>query len=109
MSLEGLLTLIGIVVAIYALAQPIQRRSVPLFVPIWFVLFSIIISAGLLIWRYAVPTFCYDFYPWSDFASMVSAFFFPIIGLLTAYVFWHRAKLKKKKDAKFHRFIPMTI
>jgi len=105
LSLEGLLTLIGIVVAVYALAQPIQRRSVPLFVPIWLVILSIIISAGLLIWRYAVPTFCYQVYPWSDFASMVGAFFFPIIGLLTAYVFWHRAKLKKKKDTKFQRFI----
>ena len=81
MSLEGLLTFIGIVIAVYALAQPIQRRSVPLFVPIWFVILMILFATGVSIWRYAVPTFFYDFYPWSDFASTLCYLFFPIIGL----------------------------
>lgn len=105
MSLEGLLTIIGLVVAVYALAQPIQRRSVPLFVPIWFVLFSIVISASFLIWRYIVPALCYKFLPWSDIGSVIGAFLFPILGILTAYTFWYRAKLTKRKDKKFQRFI----
>jgi len=105
LSLEGLLTLIGLVVAVYALAQPIQRRSIPLFVPIWFVLFSFVISAGFLILRYIVPTLCYKLLPWSDIGSVVGAFFFPILGVLIAYVFWYRAKLTKRKDIKFQRFI----
>lgn len=105
MSLDGLLTLVGIVIAVYALAQPIQRQSVRLFAPKWFIFLSIIISAILLLWRYAVPTFCYQFYPESDMASVLGAFFFPIIGAITAYVFWNKAKLKKKKDKKFQEFI----
>lgn len=35
MSLEGLLALIGIIIAIYAQAQPVQRRPISLIVPIW--------------------------------------------------------------------------
>jgi len=92
-------------VAVYALAQPIQRRSVPLFAPMWFVLFTIVISAGFLIWHYIVPALCYKFLPWSDIGSVVGAFFFPIMGVLTAYAFWYRAKLTKRKDKKFQRFI----
>ena len=105
MSLEGLLTLIGIIIAVYALAQPVQRRSIPLLVPMWLVPLSIVISAGLLIWRYAVLVLCFEFYPWSDLASMVGAFLFPITGVLVAYFYWRRAKLKKQKDTKFQRFI----
>jgi len=65
----------------------------------------ILISARLLIWRYAWSTLCLKFYPWLDIGSVVGAFFFPIIGILIAYGFWHRAKLKKGKNEKFQRFI----
>lgn len=105
MSLVGLLTLAGIIIALSALAQPIQRRSIPLFVPIWLIISFFVLSAGLLIWRYAVPTFSYIFYQWSDFASIVGSFFFPVIGVIIAYFCWRRAKLRKKKDTKFWRFI----
>jgi len=37
MTLEGLLAVGGIVVAIYAIAQPVQRWSLSLFVPVWLV------------------------------------------------------------------------
>jgi len=109
LSLEGLLALIAIIIAIYALAQPVQRRSVLLLVPIWLVVLSVVISAGLLIWRYAVPTFHYEFYPWADFVSMVGAFFLPTLGIIIAYVFWLRAKLSAKKDRKFRKFILTCI
>lgn len=105
MSLEGLLTLIGIVIAVYALGRPIQRRSIPLFVPIWVVILLFFLSACLLIWRYIATSLGYKLYPLSDIGSMLGAFFFPILGVLTAYIFWHKAKLKKKKDKKFQRFI----
>ena len=109
MSLEGLLALIGIIIAVYALAQPVQRRSIRLLVPIWLVILSVIISVSLLIWRYAVPTFCYAFYPWSDFASMIIALLIPIIGVLIAFHFWQRAKLKEKKDREFREFIKTSV
>ena len=105
MTLEGLLTLMGLIIAIYALAQPVQRRSIPLLVPMWLVLLSIVISASLLMWRYALRVLCIELYPWSDLASMVGAFIFPLAGLIIAYLYWHRAKISKQNDKKFRRFI----
>lgn len=35
MSLEGLLAVAGIALAIHAIPQPVQRRSIGLFVPVW--------------------------------------------------------------------------
>jgi len=105
LSLEGLLTVAGIIIAIYALAQPVQRRSVQIFVPIWLLVSLIVCSAGILIWRYAVPIFNYEFLPWSDFASIIAAFSLPIIGAIIAVLLWIRAKLKPEKDWKFREFI----
>ena len=109
MSLEGLLALVGILVAIYALAPPVQRQSVPLFGSIWLVILSIVISAGLLIWRYAVLIFSYKFYPWSDFASTIGAFLIPVFGVIVAYFSWRRAKLTAKKDKRFRKFVQTSI
>ena len=105
MSLEGLLTVIGIIIAIYALAQPIQRLSVHIFVPIWLIILLIGSSAIILIWRYAVPTLHYKFLPWSDLASMICAFFLPVIGAIIAVIFWYRAKLRPRKNGKFRELI----
>ena len=35
MTLDGLIAVAGILLAIVAIADPIQRRSITLFVPIW--------------------------------------------------------------------------
>jgi len=109
LSLEGLLALLGIMVALYALAPPVQRHSVPLFASIQLVALSILVSAGLLIWRSAVMTFYFEFYPWSDFASQIGAFLIPVLGVIFAYSSWRRAKLTAKKDKKFRKFIQTSI
>lgn len=109
MSLTGLLTVIGIIIAIYALAQPIQRKSTHIFVPIWLIILLTIISVIILIWRYVVPILGYIFYSWSDLASMVSVFLLPIVGAIIAIYFWYRAKLTTKKDEKFRKFIIICL
>jgi len=105
LSLDGLLTVIGIIIAIYALAQPIQRLSVHIFVPIWLIILLICSSAIILIWRYAIPTLHYKFLPRSDLASIICAFFLPVIGAIIAVIFWYIAKLKSRKDGKFRELI----
>lgn len=105
MSLEGLLAIAGIIVAVYAIAQPVKRRSIMLFVPVLVVPASLLLSVGILVWRKGVETFGYQFYSWSDFASTVIAFFFPVIAALVAIFLWSRGKLTKDKDKKFRDFI----
>ncbi len=109
MSLTGLLTVIGIIIAIYALAQPIQRKSIHIFVPIRLIILLIIISVIILIWRYVVPTLGYKFYPWSDLVSKISVFLLPIVGAIIAPIFWYKAKLTTKKDGKFREFILTSL
>jgi len=105
LSLEGLLTITGIIIAVYAFARPVQRRSLRLFVPVWLIPVSLFVSACILIYRYYVLTFGYEFYPLADLISMVCAFFLPIVGALIAISLWHKAKLKNKTDKRFRDFI----
>lgn len=48
MSLEGLLAVAGIALAIYAIPQPVQRRSIGLFVPVWLLPVAVGVSALLV-------------------------------------------------------------
>jgi len=105
LRLEGLLAIAGIIVAVYAIAQPVQRRSIMLFVPVWIVAVALLLSVGILVWRKGVEAFGYEFYPWSDFASTVTAFFLPVIAAFIAIFLWSKAKLTKRKNKKFYDFI----
>jgi hypothetical protein len=51
MTLEGLLKFIGVVVAAWAIARPVQRRSLRLFVPAWCLPLAIGSSIALIICR----------------------------------------------------------
>ncbi|MBN2582159.1 MAG: hypothetical protein JXL80_03760 [Planctomycetes bacterium] len=104
MDLGGLMTSVGIVLAVFALARPAQRRSVCLFVPLW-ISVGLVIPVGLLIcldvldhWKIDVPL-------WLSFSFRTVAFFAPITALLLAVVFWYRATLSKNKDSRLRQFL----
>jgi hypothetical protein len=50
-TLEGLLTFIGILIAVLAVARPVQRRSLILFVPLWGLGAAMLVSLVLVIAR----------------------------------------------------------
>jgi len=105
LSLEGLLAIAGIVLAVYAIAQPVQRRSISLFVPGWLVPFSLLLSAVVLFWREGASVFGYEFFSWSNFTLTVVSFFFPVIATSWAIALWHIARLTKRKDKRFRDFV----
>lgn len=105
MSFEGLLAISGIVLAVYAIAQPVQRRSISLFVPGWLVPFSLLLSAVVLFWREGASVFGYEFFSWSTFTLTVVSFFFPVIATSWAIALWHIARLTKSKDKRFRDFV----
>ena len=105
MSLEGLLAIAGIVLAVYAIAQPVQRRSISLFVPGWLVPFSLLLSAVVLFWREGASVFGYEFFSWSNFTLTVVSFFFPVIATSWAIALWYIARLTKSKDKRFRDFV----
>jgi len=109
MSLVGLLAIVAIIIALYALAQPIQRKTLCIFVPVWLIPVSLLISSGILVWREAVSTFGCVFNPWTDFVTKIFAFMVPILGALIALFFWHRAKLTSTLDKRFRDFVLTSI
>ncbi len=105
MTLEGLLAIAGIIVALYAVAQPVQRRSVGLFVPVWLVPGSLVLSAVILLWREGGRAFGHEFSPRGDFAMTVASFALPIVATSSAIWLWHAARITKRKDTRFRGFV----
>ncbi len=104
MTLGTLLTIIGVMLAIYALARPPQRRSIILFVPFWPVMAGLIISSILLIsldvlvqWGVRAPGW--------KFGLGTTAFLLPIVVTSWAVLSWRRAKLAKNCESKFGEFL----
>lgn len=104
MSLGALLTVIGVILAVYALARSSQRKSMGIFVPFRPILSGIALSAGLLIalevltqWNVESPT--------AKFILGLTAFLIPIGVTVWAVASWHRAKLNAKNEPQFREFL----
>ena len=104
MTLGALLTIIGVIVAIYALARPSQRKSIGLFVPLWVVIVGLSISGFFLLlleilvqWESKKPGW--------KFAFGTMAFLLPIGVTAWAVLSWCKAKLIKKSEPKFKDFL----
>ncbi len=109
MNIDGLFTILAIIIALYTLAQPIQRKTVSIFVPIWLLIAIFLMTTGIIIWRESVSTLGYELYAWSDLGSKLTAIFIPILGLSLSVFLWYRAKLGIRKDFKFRDFIYTSI
>ena len=51
MTLEGILTFVGILIAVLAMARPIQRRSMEVFLPLRLMIFATLLSCAFLMIR----------------------------------------------------------
>jgi hypothetical protein len=58
-----------------------------------------------MFWRMSVPTFGYELYPWSDFASILVSFVSPVIATFVVLCLWSNAKLTKGRNYRFHQFL----
>ncbi len=96
MTLEALLTFAGILLAALAIARPLQRRSLALFVPVWCLAAAMVVSFALIICRDAPfgvsPPFGWSL-PDVIFGLTVGAFVVPVVAALGSWVCWHRARL----------------
>ncbi len=108
MTLGSLLTIIGLVLAIYSLASPSQRKSISLFVPLWIPYTALGFSGVLLIvlelliqWDIKSPL--------SIFLLGTTAFTIPLAAILWSLQLWQKAILTKHSDAKFRDFIHSCI
>jgi hypothetical protein len=99
-TLEALLTLIGILVAVLALVRPVQRRSLALFVPMWLLPAAILLSLALIVCRDAPFGVSPPFgWPLSVvlFSLTMGAFLIPVGAAVWSWATWDGAKLTPKK------------
>jgi len=108
MTLGALLAIVGVILAIYALAKPPQRKSIGLFVPLWIVIAGLSVSGVLLLaleilvqWDVRAPGW--------KFALGTVAFLVPLAVTAWAVLSWHRAKLEKKSEPRFRDFLLSCI
>src|SRR5262249_38666208 len=100
MSLDGLLTFVGILLAILAIASPVQRPSLRPLVRMWLLL-AAVISAAILIALHD-GTFLWNAQTgspnaWIKFWLRVSSFVIPTAAAILCWFCWERAKLDKRK------------
>ncbi len=100
MTLAALLTLFSILLAVLALARPVGRRSLTLFVPVWRLVAAILLSIAFIVCRDA-PFGVSPPFGWSlsnvMFGLTLGAFMIPVLAGLWAWVSWYRAKLTGKR------------
>jgi len=109
MSLDGFLAVLAVLIGLYALAQPVQRKSLWLFFPkkLFFALISV--SAFLLIWKIGMDTYGYvSLYKTCDFLLMTLPFLIPIGTLLIVLFRWNEGKITDKNQNGFINFIHLS-
>jgi hypothetical protein len=101
-TLEALLTFFGILIAILAIARPVQRESLKLFLRVWqwVLVGAVLLSVALIVCRDA-PLGWKPLFGWS-LSSVVfwltfGAFAAPILAALCCWKAWERAKLTRKR------------
>jgi hypothetical protein len=101
-TLEALLTFFGILIAVLAIARPVQRASLKLFVRVWLwvLVGAILLSVALIACRDA-PLGWKPLFGWSlsgvMFGLTVGAFATPVLAALCCWKTWDRAKLTHKR------------
>ncbi|MGA8153316.1 MAG: hypothetical protein WB952_20360 [Terriglobales bacterium] len=96
MTLEALLTFFGILVAVVAIARPVQRLSLRLFVPAWRLGAALLLSLALIVCRDA-PFGVRPPFGWpldnAMFGLTLGAFAIPVLAALWGWASWDRASL----------------
>ncbi len=105
MSIDSLLTLIGIFVALFALARPVQQKTIFVFSNSFLLLFSLVLSLLCFVFLDFVVAYHICISPISSFWVRLIPLIIGIIVIIKLYLSWKRAKLSIKRDKKFRAFI----
>lgn len=112
MTLEGLLTFFGLIVAALAIMGPVQRRALVLFVPGWLVPCSTILAVLFLILR-DMPLGIAPPFGWRldlvEYWLTLGAFIAPVAAALIAWRLWERARLSTNNLSELEPFLQTAL
>jgi hypothetical protein len=111
-TLEALLTFIGILVGVFAIARPVQRQSLILFVPLWLLPAAIGLPLVLLICRDApfgvIPPFGWPL-PLVLYGLTLGAFLIPVGAAVWGWFSWHGARLTDRKIERVEKIFQTAL
>lgn len=112
MTLEALLTFVGILVGVLAIARPVQRQSLLLFVPWWVLPSSVGLALILLIIRDTplgvAPPFGWSL-PLVLYGLTLGAFLIPVAAAGWGLFSWHNAKLTDTKLRRVEKLFHTSL
>lgn len=112
MTLEALLTFIGILLAVLAVARPVQRYSFKLFVPLWWLGAAMLLALVLIICRDAPfgmqPPFGWSL-PIVQYGLTLCAFLIPVGAAIWGWASWQRARLTGKNFDRVENLLQAAL
>ena len=105
MGVEGIIGVFGIVISIIAIANPIQRKSIFIFIPLKTIVVLFTITLGIVIWRSSVPLLGYYIFPLADLITNSIVIFNVILIFILSIVQWNRTKVSELNMSKFEELI----
>ena len=108
MSFEGLLAFFGIALAIAAIADPVQRHSMTLFVPIWVFVGGLLLSLALILIQHVLIVCCPE-YQGALLSLRAASFLLPVAAALWCGYSWHEAKLTAKNRPDFETLLKSAL
>lgn len=109
MSIDTLLIIIGIIVALYALARPVQQKTIFIFASSFMVLSFLALSLLNFIILDIAYTYQIEISFKKSFWIRLISLILAISAALLVIVSWRRARLSLKRDRKFRAFIKVCV
>ncbi len=111
-TLESLLSLFAILIAILAIARPVQRRSILLFGRPRLVSSAILIALALIVCRDAPfgvrPPFGWSL-PVVIFGLTIGAFVIPVVAAIIGWMSWNTAHLSPGRSARMEEILQAAL
>jgi len=101
MSLDGLLTFFGILLGIYAIADPVQRCSIMLFSPLWMLITALLIGFILVLLPGAAESWWNPLCKPSLFLIHILSFAVPVSAAIMCGLYWKQARITNKNKENF--------
>jgi len=105
MPIGSLMTLVGITIALVALAKPVQRQSIAMFVPVKRILAVVVCSAAIFLAVDGLEAAGVKCCPVVWFTARTVAVLMLIAGGVWGYTLWRKAELRPDGSSQFRKFL----